>query len=150
MAAKLHSPAKRGDVIRMLMACPRAAHVLRLMISDMAQLGRGVSWVLMADDRPLAAAGLWPAPSPAPDVAALANGRPVVVLWFLSVPAAADYLPMMVRHGRNEVRAIMAAGGVVVADIDPEHASGARLARLIGLAPRAHVGGHDLWSSPLT
>ncbi|HLA19954.1 MAG TPA: hypothetical protein VJZ74_00715 [Pseudolabrys sp.] len=143
----LDSPATRADVLALLTRGARAGSVLRLLVSDLNQLTRGYSYTLRENGVPLGIAGFWPVEAPPPELAALAAGRPVYVLWLIAGDGLSRHMARVLRLAHGYIAALTAAGGVVIADLDGERESAAKLARLVGLVPRLTVQGHDLWAS---
>lgn len=143
----LDSPATRIDVIAMLTRGARAGAVLRLMASDLQQLTRGYSYVLREDGVPLGVAGFWPVDNPPGELAALAGGRKIYLLWLIAGAGLTRHIGRVVRLARGYIERLEQAGAVVIADLDGEQASAAQLARLVGLVPLGVVQGHDLWAN---
>lgn len=143
----LDSPATRADVVALLTRGARAGAILRLLVSDLQQLERGFSYTLRDNGVPLGVAGFWPVEAPAPEIAALAPGRPVYVLWLIAGEGLSHHIGRVLRLARGYIEALKASGAVVVADLDGERESAPQLARLAGLVPRLMLPGHDLWAS---
>lgn len=147
MAIAITSPATRADVLAVLMRGARAGATMRLLTSDLTQLGGGHSYTLRDGPLALGVAGFWPVENPPPELAVMARGRTVYMLWLIAGAGLPKHLPMILDLGRGYIETLRAAGALVVAEIDPEWRTAPRLARAVGLVPRQAVHGHVLWAS---
>src|SRR5689334_20171563 len=129
-ALALTSPATRADVIALLLRGSRPAATLRLFASDMQQLTRGFSYTLREDGVVLGVAGFWPVDNPPPALAEAAAGRALYMLWLIAGAGLAPHLARVVHLARGFIARLAAGGALVVADLDGEQESAARLARL--------------------